>query len=194
MKSSRSLIATSFFLATLLATTAGCSFGAISYKTETIEQLGVTIDRPTNWGDPKVQSDEKLAEYIIDIPQPKNDKPTVKGRIGIATVKPFSGETVTLKTEADGLKKIFTQRFPDIKIVEESDTQLMGTPAKRLMFEHRNNEDKTIVERVLITLTVKDDKAYSLTLQEDLADFEKYLPVYQKMAETMVQIIPQKQN
>ncbi len=185
MKSSHSLITASFFLATLLAATAGCSFGAISYKTETIDQLGITIDRPTNWGDSKAQSDEKLAEYIIDIPQLKSDKPTVKGRIGIATVKPFFGETVTLKTEADGLKKIFTQRFPDIKIVEEVDTQLMGTPAKRLIFEHRNNEDKTIVERVLITLTVKNDKAYSLTLQEDLTDFEKYLPVYQKMAETM---------
>ncbi len=180
---------TSILLVFSVALLTGCSFGAISYKTETIDQLGIIVDRPTNWGDPKVESNEKLAEYIIDIPQAKNDKPTVKGRIGIAVVKPFPEETVTLKTEVDGLKKIFILRFPEIKTVEETDTQLMGTPAKRLLFEHRNSDDKTIMERVLITLTVKNEKVYSLTFQEDVTDFEKYLPVYQKMVETM-QLFP----
>lgn len=182
MKSPLLTISASFFLATLLS---ACSLGGISYKTEKLEKLGLKVDKPSRWTATKTQSDEKYVDYVIDIPQTANAKPTVNGHIAINVVKPLPGETVTIKDEIEGLKKFFAARVQELKTVEEVDATLLGQPAKRVILEFRNDEDKTIVERVLITLTVKDSKAYTLILDEDLQDFDTYLPVYEKMAQSM---------
>ncbi len=184
MKPSRSIltIAASLFFTMLFS---ACSLGGISYKTEKLEKLGLKVDKPARWTATKTQSDEKYVDYVIDIPQKSDTKPTVNGHIAINVVKPLPGETVTIQDEIEGLKKFFAARVQELKTLEETDTTLLGQPAKRIILEFRNDEDKTIVEKVLITLTVKDSKAYTLILDEDLQDFETYLPVYTKMAESM---------
>lgn len=164
----------------------GCSWGKLTYKTEALDQLKVKVDKPEQWKSTRTESGDSYVDYIIEVPENNNDKQSIAGKMSINMVKPLSGETVKLQDEVDGLKKLFSNNITDLKTLEEVDTKLMNLPAKRVTLQFRNNDDKTTLEKAIFTVTVKDNNAYVILFDDDVADFQKYLPAYDKMAASMM--------
>src|SRR3989338_8608193 len=132
MKSMKLIKLTTHFLAlsSLLLIT-GCSYIGIGNSTEDLAQLGLKIQRPASWSQTSIQSDEQYTDYVINIPQSTTDRSNVEGHIAVSVMKQ----------------------------IEKKDAQLLGQAAKRVTLQFRNSEDKSISEKVTITLTVKDNKA-----------------------------------
>lgn len=181
----RTSIASWSLLAFSITFLSACSMGSISYKTETLEKLGVKIEKPRQWTSTRTESGDNYVDYIIDVPEGSDDKNGIVGKISINLVKPLEGEAVKIQDEVDGLKKLFASSVTDMKILEEADTKLMNFPAKRVTLQFRNNEDKTTLEKAVFIVTVKSNQAYVLLLDDDVKDFDKNLPVYERIATSM---------
>lgn len=168
-----------------LISTTGCSWVGIGDKTEKLDKLGVSVERPASWSDAVVQNDEQYIDYVLNIPQATTEKSNVEGHIAISVVKPLGSKVINLEDELSGLEKYIGANVTEMKEVDSKEVQLLGEKAKRVILQFRNSEDKSISEKVAITLTVKDNKAYSIILDEDPADFDKHFPTYEKMAASM---------
>lgn len=175
----RLLALSSLFLAT------GCSLIGIGNTTEKLEKLGLKLERPASWKDSSIQSDSQYTDYVINIPQANTEKSNVEGHIAVSVVKPLGDKKLTIEDELNGLKKYISANVTEMKEVGSQDTQLLGEKAKRLTLQFRNSEDKSIIEKVVITLTVKNNTSYAIILDEDPSDMEKHLPVYENMAASM---------
>lgn len=173
------------FLALTLTLFSACSLGGFSYKTESLDALGVKIEKPRQWSSARTESGDNYVDYIIEVPESSNGNNSIAGRMSINLVKPLEGEIVKIEDEVNGLKQLFSSNITDLKTIEEVDTTLMGMPAKRVKLQFRNNEDKTTLENAVFTVTVKDNNAYVILFDDDAADFEKYYQVYEKMTASM---------
>lgn len=181
-----SKISKSLLLLTLtISLLTGCTWGELVYKTERLDKLGLSVGKPEMWSSTRTESGDSYVDYIIDVPEGKNEKNSIAGKMSIDLVKALPNETVKIQDEIDGLKKLFSNNIDGLKILEEIDTTLMGLPARRVTLQFRNNEDKTTLEKAVFTVTVKDNNAYVILFDDDVADFEKYLPVYNAMAASM---------
>ncbi len=180
----RTSITTSIFVLSIALLTA-CTPGTVSYRTETLDKLGIKVDKPTQWNSTRTESGDNYVDYIVDVPEGSTDKNGIVGKVSINLVKPLEGEVVKIQDEVDGLKKLFSNSISDMKILEEVDTKLMGFPAKRVTLQFRNNEDKTTLEKAIFMVTVKSNQAYVILLDDDVKDFDKNLPIYEKMAASM---------
>lgn len=168
-----------------LISVTGCSLVGIGDKTEKLDKLGVSIERPASWKDATVQNDEQYVDYVLNIPQTTTEKSSIEGKIAISVVKPMGDKTINLEDELSGLEKYVEANVTEMKEIDSKEVQLLGEKAKRVILQFRNSEDKSISEKVAITLTVKNNKAYSIILDEDPADFDKHFPTYEKMAASM---------
>lgn len=175
----------SFLAISSLVLTTGCSLVGIGNKTERLEKLGISVERPASWSDTKIQNDDQYIDYIVNIPQTTTDKSNIEGQIAISIVKPLGDKIINLEDELSGLVKYISANVTEMKEVENIEAQLLGEKARRVTLQFRNSEDKSISEKVAITLTVKNNKAYSIILNEDPADFDKQFPTYEKMAKSM---------
>jgi|GEM_PF-2494260 len=175
----------SFLAIASLTLMTGCSWIGIGNKTERLDKLGVSVERPASWSDTKIQNDDQYIDYVVSIPQTSTEKSNVEGHIAISVVKPLGDKVINLDDELDGLVKYIGANVTEMKEVEGKDTQLLGEKARQVTLHFRNSEDKSISEKVAITLTVKNNKAYSIILDEDPADFDKQFATYEKMAQSM---------
>lgn len=171
-------------LASLILTT-GCSLVGIGNVTEKLDQLGVSVERPASWKDTKIQNDEQYIDYVVSIPQDSTAQSNVVGHIAISIVKPLGDKIINIDDEVSGLEKYIGANVTEMKEIDSKEVQLLGEKAKRVTLQFRNGEDKSISEKVAITLTVKNNKAYSIILDEDPTDFDKFFPTYEKMAQSM---------
>lgn len=176
---------TSFLALSSLFLATGCSLIGIGNTTEKLEKLGIKLQRPASWKNTTVQSDDQYTDYVISIPQANTEKSNVEGHIAVSVVKPLGDKKLTIDDELSGLKKYIGANVTEMKEVENREVQLLGEKAKRLTLQFRNSEDKSIIEKVVITLTVKNNTSYAIILDEDPADLEKHLPTYDKIAESM---------
>lgn len=174
-----------FFAASSLVLATGCSLVGIGNTTEKLDKLGVSVERPASWSDTKIQNDEQYIDYVVNIPQTTTEKSNVEGHIAISVVKPLGTKAINLEDELSGLEKYIGANVTEMKEVESKEAQLLGEKAKRVTLQFRNSEDKSISEKVAITLTVKNNKAYSIILDEDPTDFDKHFATYEKMALSM---------
>ena len=166
----------------VLSVISACSLIGIGTITDTIEEMGVKVDRPASWKTTKLQHDEKYVDYVIDIPQ-KNSLPSnVVGHVALTLSKAIGSEKISIQSEVAGLTKLISKTVTELKTLEEKDVTFLGIPGKRAILEFRNSEDKSIAEKVAVTLTVKDNQTYAILLDEDAADFDMQLPVYDKIA------------
>ncbi|MCX6733539.1 MAG: hypothetical protein NTX63_01880 [Candidatus Peregrinibacteria bacterium] len=175
----------SFLAISSLVLTTGCSLVGIGNKTEKLEKLGISVERPASWSDTKIQNDDQYIDYVVSIPQTTTDKSNVEGHIAISVVKPLGDKVINLEDELSGLEKYIGANVTEMKEIENKEVQLLGEKAKRVTLQFRNSEDKSISEKVAITLTVKNNKAYSIILDEDPTDFDKQFATYEKMAQSM---------
>lgn len=163
-------------------TIAGINFGGISYQTENIDKLGLKVDKPKQWPVAKIDSTNNYVDYVINIPEGNQEGGGIAGWLSINLAKPLAGEKVSIDDEVNGLKKLFSNNITEMKVLEEGDTKLMNLPAKKVVIQFRNNEDKTILEKAVFTVTIKDNSAYVVLMDDDTKDFEKNLPIYDKIA------------
>lgn len=157
----------------------------IGNVTEKLSNVGVSIQRPASWTDIKTQSDNQYIDYVISIPQTSTDKSNVEGHVAVSVVKPLGEKKVNIEDELSGLQKYIEANVTEMKEVETKEALLLGEKAKRVTLQFRNSIDKSISEKVVITLTVKNNKAYAIILDEDPIDFDKYFETYEKMAQSM---------
>lgn len=163
-------------------TIAGITFGGISYQTENIDKLSLKIDKPKQWPVAKIDSTNNYVDYVINIPEGNQEGGGIAGWLSINLAKPLAGEKVSIDDEVNGLKKLFSNNITEMKVLEEGDTKLMNLPAKKVVIQFRNNEDKTILEKAVFTVTIKDNSAYVVLMDDDTKDFEKNLLIYDKIA------------
>lgn len=167
-------------LITVLFVTACKKTDTLTFAPEKIEKIGVQIDKPTTWTG-KLQYDEKYVDYIINIPQTSRAN-GIDGRIAVNLVRAITpDEKLTVNEELSGLKKYIGVQGSDLKTLDEKDVTFLGMPAKRSTVQLRNHEDKTIMEKIAIILTVKDNQVYSMIFDEDAQDFDVYLPTFDQM-------------
>ncbi len=176
---------TSFLAISSLILTTGCSLVGIGNKTEKLDKLGVSVERPASWSDTKIQNDEQYIDYVVSIPQATTERSNVEGHIAISVVKPLGDKVINIEDELSGLEKYIGANVTEMKEIDSKEVQLLGEKAKRVILQFRNSEDKSISEKVVITLTVKNNKAYSIIMDEDPADFDKQFLTYEKMALSM---------
>lgn len=169
------------FIAIAALSLAACKKAGLTFAPEKIEKIGIQIDKPTTWVG-KLQYDEKYVDYIMNIPQLSRSN-GIDGRIAVNLVRAITPEEkITVDKELDGLKKYIGIQGSDLKTLDEKDSTFLGLPAKRSVVQLRNHEDKTIVEKIAIILTVKDNKVYSMILDEDAQDFDAYLPTFDQIS------------
>lgn len=170
------------FIATVsLLLTTGCSLVGIGNKTEKIEEMGIKLERPASWPKSNVQNDEKYIDYTIALPQKSTEKTNIEGHIAISVAKPVGNQKVVLDDEIKGFIAYLGNTVSGLKEVSRKETEFLGEKATQVILQFRNNEDKSISEKVIVTIAVKDNKAYSIFLDEDTADFDAFLPDYDKI-------------
>jgi len=163
----------------------GCSLVGIGVATDTIGEMGVTVDRPASWKKTKMQKDEKYVDYVIDIPQKKSNASNVDGHVALSLARPVGQEKLTVDSELKGLIKYLNKHVTELKTLEERDMTFMGQSGKRLILQFRNAEDKSISEKLAVTFTIKDKNAYTIILDEDMEDFALFMPQYEAMVASM---------
>lgn len=178
-------ITTAILFFATVSVVSGCSLVGVGTTTDTIGEMGVSVDRPASWKKTKIQKDEKYVDYVIDIPQKKSDPANVEGHVAVNLARPIGQEKLTIDSELKGLIKYLNKHVTDLKTLEERDITFMGQAGKRLILQFRNAEDKSISEKLGVTFTIKDNNAYAIILDEDTEDFDLFTPQYEAMVASM---------
>ena len=73
--------------------------------------------------------------------------------------------------------------LPNFKLIESQALSLANNPAEKLVYSFSNPQ--VGVTKVMDTLIIKDDKLFLLSFNSDAATFNNYLPVIQKMLDSL---------
>ena len=73
--------------------------------------------------------------------------------------------------------------LPNFKLIESQALSLANNPAEKLVYSFSNPQ--VGVTKVMDTLIIKDDKLFLLSFNSDAATFNNYLPIIQKMLDSL---------
>jgi hypothetical protein len=174
-----------FCVATDLCSQKAVALPVISRNFQTYESpiYGFRIQYPSDWekiefsdvqeGNRKIivnfvsplesQSDNFREYFIIE-----------RGLLKAPTRSPDSG----VNTYLNSLKS-----FPNFKLIESQALSLANHPAEKLVYSFSNPQ--VGVTKVMDTLIIKDDKLFLLSFNSDAATFNNYLPIIQKMLDSL---------
>jgi eukaryotic-like serine/threonine-protein kinase len=73
--------------------------------------------------------------------------------------------------------------LPNFKLIELNMLSVANNPAEKLVYSYNNPQ--VGVTKTMDTLIIKDDKLFLLSFNSDAATYNKYLPIIQKMLDSL---------
>ena len=133
------------------------------------------------WDELKVYATIGYGDYVSEIQTGK-----MTGNLSINLINPSADELFTLEKETEIMKNIFKDtKVKDLKFVSEKDVMMLGEKAREIVMTFLNPNDETITEKVVATVTVKNNKSYRAILEEEEAEFNDNLPYYEKVRNSL---------
>lgn len=163
---------------------AGCGTEVVTYETIKQKDLNLSFERPDDWTDEKVAPGQEYVDYTINIPGKPGSSNRLNGTLGISVINAPADTLLKLEEEVETFKNLFKDS-KDIKILTEMDATMLGEKAKEVTMTFKNAEDANVQEKVVGTVAVHNNKVYVALLDEEESEWDKYLPVYQKLRDTL---------
>lgn len=140
-------------------------------------QLKLSIQYPSTW-----QKEERLNDFVTFL-SPIVDSSDYKSPAGLG-VSSLTVSNVSLNTIVNIHLKNMTNNLKDFQLIESSDTALADNRlAKKIIFTAMDNEEK---KQALQLITKNNDKVYLITYKAYIDQYEQYLPIIQKMLNSLV--------
>lgn len=171
-------------LALSMLIVAGCGTKVITYETVNQKDLNLSFERPNDWTDEKVAPGQEYVDYTINIPGTSDNSNRLNGTLAISVINAPADTLLKLEEEVGTFKNLF-KNSKDMKILTETDATMLGEKAKEVTMAFKNAEDENVQEKVIGTVTVHNNKVYVALLDEEESEWDKYLPVYQKLRDTL---------
>ena len=139
-------------------------------------KLKLSIQYPSTW-----QKEERLNDFVTFV-APIVDSSQYKSPAGLG-ISSLSVSNVSLNTIAKVHLKNMSNNLKDFQLIESSDTVLADNrPAKKIIFTAMDDEKK----QALQLITKNKDKVYLITYKAYVDKYEQYLPIIQKMLNSLV--------
>ncbi|HEU5461629.1 MAG TPA: PsbP-related protein [Nitrososphaeraceae archaeon] len=147
------------------------------FKTYENPKLKFSIQYPSTW-----QKEERLNDFVTFL-APIEDSSHYKSPAGFG-ISSLSVSNVSLNTIVTIHLKNNTNNLKDFQLIESSDTILADNrPAKNIIFTAMDDEEK---KQALQLITKNNDKVYLITYKAYIDQYEQYLPIIQKMLNSLV--------
>lgn len=168
----------------LMLIIAGCGTETITYETVNQKDLNLSFERPDDWTDEKVAPGQEYIDYTINIPGTPGNSNRLNGTLAISVINAPADTLLKLEEEVGTFKNLFKDS-KEMKILSETDTTMLGEKAKEVTMAFKNAEDANVQEKVIGTVAIRNNKVYVALLDEEEGEWNKYLPVYQKLRDTL---------
>jgi eukaryotic-like serine/threonine-protein kinase len=138
--------------------------------------LGIKIQYPSNWNKIDHSHNASIPVGAVKFvpPQEKNVNVLVNVNQGIP-------KNATLERFIIGDLTFIKNRFINFQLLESRPSSLAGNPAHILVFQYSNFLPQLNTLKAMTIVTVKGDKAYSLSYDAEMSKYNTYLPSVQKM-------------
>lgn len=144
----------------------------ITYSNST---YGIKLQYPSNWDKQENGTKQDTQTDVVSFSPPVSNS---NASLDVSTDSGVSGESIA-EYSSGSLSDLHS--FKNFKLIESTNTILAGLPAYRLIYTSEN--ENTIVKDMEIG-TIKGDTAYLLTYEGGVNEYDKYLPVAQKMIDS----------
>lgn len=139
--------------------------------------LGITIKYPQNWQ--RQDIDNFITKEVVAFLSPQSGDSDFQEKV-ILSIEDYSGSLE--QSKADFTKEI-SQRLSAAKIIKTSSTTLAFKPGFQIIYTWKDEENNLNLKNLQIW-TLKGNKAYILTYTARENNYNKYIPIVEKMIKT----------
>lgn len=140
--------------------------------------LGITVKYPQSWQ--RQDIDNIFTQELVTFLSPQSsDTDNFKEKV-ILSIKDYSG---TLNQSKDVFTQDINKTLPSAKIIKTTSTTLAYKPAFEIVYTWKDEQQDLNFKNLQIW-TLKGNKAYILTYTAKEEDYDKFIPVVEKMIKT----------
>ena len=137
---------------------------------------GIKLQYPSNWDKQENGTKQDTQTDVVSFSPPASNS---NASLDVSTDNGVKGESIT--EYSSGSLSDLKQSFKNFKLIESTNTVLAGLPAFRLIF---TSENENTITRDMEIGTIKGDTAYLLTYEGGVSEYDKNLPIAQKMIDS----------
>lgn len=139
--------------------------------------LRITIKYPQNWQ--RQDIDNFITKEVVAFLSPQSGNDNFQEKV-ILSIEDYSG---SLEQSKDDFTKEINQTISAVNIIETSSTTFAFKPAFQIIYKWKDEENNLDLKNLQIW-TLKGNKAYILTYTAEEEDYDKFVPVVEKMIKT----------
>lgn len=135
---------------------------------------GITIQYPDSWS--KLENPNIVTNEIVEFTSPQESNSDFREKL-IITGEKLSG-SLSLAEYTNLSKQEIVQQNNNVKIISETDSNLAGRPAYRVVYTFSDEGNQL---KRMETWTLKNYRVYSITYEAQAGKYDEYLPTAEKM-------------
>jgi eukaryotic-like serine/threonine-protein kinase len=140
-------------------------------------ELGISIQYPSNWE--KIAS---LDNFVTFTAPPETDTRIYPAALGLK-VQELSSKNIPLQEITKVQMSDLKRSNPDLKVLESTSTTIADKPAHKIVFSAIDN--KEVERKAMQVWTVIGNKAFLITYKAEPDKFSSYLPIIERMIDSL---------